>query len=333
MQGFAGAVMLPQVFGLIRDLFAPEEMGKAFGVYGPVMGLAAMLGPIVSGGLISADVLGTGWRMIFLVNLPIGAFTLLAGARYLPSVAPECPRRARLDCAGVALAGAGMFLLVFPLVQGHELGWPLWMVGMLVASVPVLAGFALHLLRLTRAGGVPLIEPGIFKRRAYTAGVVFSLVFIGSLAGIVLIFNVFLQAGLGFTPWHSAITTAPWALGAFVGSAVGGITMATLGRRVLHAGLVIEAVGLAGAVRGPAGGRRARGFAGPAGADDRRRGRHGDGVRAAVRHRDGRRRAARDRVGVGRPAGGRTRSACRSASRRSARSSSASPATVTSTAS
>jgi EmrB/QacA subfamily drug resistance transporter len=242
-QGFAGAVMLPQVFGLIRDLFAPEEMGKAFGVYGPAMGLAAMLGPVVSGGLISADVLGTGWRMIFLVNLPIGAFTLLAGARYLPSVAPES-RGTRLDLPGVALAGVGMLMLVYPLAQGHEAGWPAWMIGLLVASVPVLVGFAAHELRRSRAGRVPLVEPGIFKRRAYTAGVVFDLVFIGSLAGIVLIFNVFLQAGLGFTPWHSALTTAPWALGAFFGSAVGGITMAKLGRKVLHAGLVIEAVGL-----------------------------------------------------------------------------------------
>ncbi len=69
----------------------------------------------------------------------------------------------------------------------------------------------------------------------------FSIVFVGSLGGIVMIFNVFLQNGLGFTPWHSALTTAPWAAGAFVGSAAGGIAMSKLGRRVLHAGLVVEA--------------------------------------------------------------------------------------------
>ena len=72
----------------------------------------------------------------------------------------------------------------------------------------------------------------------------FSVVFVGSLGGIVMIFNVFLQNGLGFTPWHSALTTAPWAAGAFVGSAAGGIAMSKLGRRVLHAGLVVEAAGL-----------------------------------------------------------------------------------------
>src|SRR5689334_8316838 len=84
-QGLLRAIMLPQVFGLIRDMFEAHEMGKAFGVYGPVLGLSAMLGPIVAGGLISANVLGTGWRMIFLVNVPVGLAALALGARTLPA--------------------------------------------------------------------------------------------------------------------------------------------------------------------------------------------------------------------------------------------------------
>ncbi len=148
--------MLPQVFGLIRDLFEAHEMGKAFGVYGPVMGLSAMLGPIASGGLISANILGTGWRMIFLVNVPVGLVALVLGARILPAgspssgaVSPEAvsseaggsaPRRERLDLPGAVLAGVAMFGLVFPLAQGHALGWPGWLFGMFGASVLVLAG-------------------------------------------------------------------------------------------------------------------------------------------------------------------------------------------------
>jgi EmrB/QacA subfamily drug resistance transporter len=245
VQGAAAAVMLPQVFGLMRDLFAAHEMGKAFGVFSPVMGLSAMLGPIVSGGLISLNLFGTGWRMIFLVNVPIG-IAALAGARFLPS-SPESaarPSAPRLDLAGAALAGAGMFLLVFPLAQGHELGWPGWTLGMLGASVPVLAGFGWYQVRRKRAGHAPLIEPGIFTSRGYAPGIAFSLAFISSMGGIVVIFNILLQSGLGFTPWHSAITTAPWAAGAFAGSAVGGITMGKLGRRLLHAGVVVEVAGL-----------------------------------------------------------------------------------------
>jgi MFS family permease len=243
VQGGAGALMLPQVFGLIRDLFDDAEMGKALGVFGGAMGLSAMLGPIVSGGLIDLDLFSTGWRMIFLVNLPIGLAALVLGARLLPSGPTQ---RAQLDVKGVALAGTAMLLLVFPLVQGHDLGWPLWLIGMLAASIPAFGAFARHQLRRERAGETPLVEPSIFRRPAYTAGVLFSLVFVASLGGIVLIFNAFLQAGLGFTPWHSALTTAPWAAGAFVGSGVGSAVMQKVGRRVLQTGLVIEAAGLLG---------------------------------------------------------------------------------------
>jgi len=257
--GLLGAIMLPQVFGLIRDLFQAHEMGKAFGVYGPVMGLSAMLGPIAAGGLISADVLGTGWRMIFGVNVPVGLAALALGARTLPAGAGAGSggARRRLDLPGAVLAGAAMFLLVFPLAQGHSLGWPAWLFGMLAASVVTLAGFGWYQVRRQRAGRDPLVEPSVFRHRPYAAGIVFSIVFTGSLGGIVMIFNVFLQNGLGFSPWHSALTTAPWAAGAFIGSAAGGIAMSRHGRRVLHAGLVVEAAGLLGiytVLRGAGGG-------------------------------------------------------------------------------
>ena len=137
-----------------------------------------------------------------------------------------------------------MFLLVYPLVQGRQQGWPLWIVAMLVASMPVLAVFARQQVRRKRGGDAPLIEPSLFTHRAYTSGVVFSLVFLGALGGVVLVFNVLLQLGLGFSPWHSATITSFWALGGFFGAAAGGIAMAKLGRRVLQAGLVVESVGL-----------------------------------------------------------------------------------------
>jgi hypothetical protein len=223
-------------------------MGSAFGVYGPVIGLSAMLGPIVAGGLIGLDLLGTGWRMIFLVNVPVGAFALLAGWRLLPDVAPVAcgADRGRLDLAGVALAGTGMFMLVFPLVQGRSLGWPAWVFVLLAGSVVVLAVFARDQVRRKRSGATPLVEPSIFGRRAYVSGILFSLVFVGSLGGIIVIFSVLLQVGLGFSPWHSALTTAPWAAGAFAGSAAGGIAMQRFGRRVLQVGLAVETIGLLG---------------------------------------------------------------------------------------
>jgi EmrB/QacA subfamily drug resistance transporter len=246
-QGLAGALMLPQVMGLMRDLFADDEMGRAFGVYGPVMGLSAMLGPIVAGGFIGLDLWGSGWRMIFLINLPIGLLAMFGAWRLVPARLPTA-RGSKLDWGGVALAAAGLFMIVFPLVQGRQLGWPVWVLVMLVASVPVLALFAAHQLRRARSGRSTLVAPSLFTKPAYTSGLLFSLVFVASLGGVVLVFNVLLQVGLHFSAWHSAVTTAPFAAGAFVGSAAGGMTMAKLGRRVLQIGVVVEAAGLLGTV-------------------------------------------------------------------------------------
>src|SRR5690348_10249656 len=178
VQGLLGAVMLPQVFGLIRDMFEAHEMSKAFGVYGPVMGLSAMLGPIASGGLISLDVLGSGWRAIFAVNVPVGLAALVLGFRTLPAGAGAGgTRRGRLDLPGALLAGAGMFGLVFPLAQGHSLGWPAWSFAMMAGAVLALAGFGWYQVRRQRAGRDPLVEPSVFRHRPYLAGVVFSVVF------------------------------------------------------------------------------------------------------------------------------------------------------------
>jgi MFS family permease len=235
--------MLPQVFGLIRDLFPADQMGKAWAIFGPVSGLSAVLGPVVAGLLIDLDVAGTGWRSIFLVNVPVGAFVIAAGARFLPAVAPAGGSR-RLDVTGMSLAGAGAVLLVYPLVQGRELGWPLWVVAMMAASIPVLGAFARHQSRRKRAGAATLVETSVFRNRSYVSGAGFAMVFLGAMGGLTLALTGLMQIGLGYSAIEASLTSAPYALGGFVGSAIGGMTMAKLGRKVLHAGLAIKAVGV-----------------------------------------------------------------------------------------
>ncbi len=237
LQGAFGAVMLPQVFGLIRELFPPQELGKVWGVFGPIAGLSAILGPVLAGLLIHA----AGWRAIFLVNVPVGAFVLIAGARLLPETAAV---KARIDVRGFAVGGIGMALLVYPLVQGRELGWPAWSKLMLLASLPVLALFAYSQVALKRAGGTPLVEPSVFTKRSYVSGVVFAMVFLGLMGGLTLTLTVLLQLGLGYSPIHASLTTAPYAFGGFVGSAAGGILLARLGRTILQAGLVVKGAGV-----------------------------------------------------------------------------------------
>lgn len=245
LQGLCAAVMIPQAFGLVRDLFPPQEIGKAFAAFGPVIGGSTILGPIVAGVLVDADLFGSGWRMIFLINVPLGLFALLAGVRALPAVAPSA-RDTRLDLTGALLAGVGMFLLVYPLVQGRELGWPAWTFGMLAGSVVVLGGFGVHQVRRRRAGGVPLLELSVFARRSYTSGVAFVVVFFGAVVGFSLAVGLFLQLGLGYSPMRASLTMAAWAVGAFLGSGFAVAMMARLGRRILHLGLALMATGVAG---------------------------------------------------------------------------------------
>jgi EmrB/QacA subfamily drug resistance transporter len=247
LQAVFGAMMTPQVFGLIRDLFPPAEMGKAWGVFGPVMGLSAVIGPIVGGTLVDADLFGSGWRAIFAVNVPIGVAAAVIAARYIPA-APAAARTNRLDLTGVALAGIGTLMLVYPLVQGRELGWPLWTKLLLAGSLPVLALFAGHQVRRKRAGAAPLVEPSVFAKRSYVSGIVFAVFFFGALGGVMLSIGILLQVGLGYSPIHAALTMTPWALGGIFGSAFGGAMMHKLGRTILQLGLALMATGLAAQV-------------------------------------------------------------------------------------
>jgi EmrB/QacA subfamily drug resistance transporter len=246
LQGAFAALMLPQAFGLIRDLFPPEEMAKAWGVLGPVMGLGAVFGPVVGGLLLDADVFGTGWRAIFLVNVPIGIAAFAVARRHLPAAAPTATR-ASLDLPGAALAGAATVMLVFPLVEGRELGWPAWTFALLAGSLVTYVGFARRQVRLARAGRGTLVEISLFTKRSYVAGAGFAVMFLAAM-GAMFTVGVMLQIGLGYSPLAASLTMAPWALGAFGGSVISAMTMATAGRRLLHIGIGLMAAGVVGLV-------------------------------------------------------------------------------------
>ena len=242
VQGLSAAMLTPQAFGLIRDLFPPARMNKAFAALGPVIGLSTVAGPIVAGLLLKANLFGTDWRALFLINLPLGAFALIVGARVLPS-RPAGHGQVGLDLLGAALLAAVAFLLVFPLVDGRTLGWPAWIFGVLAAAVPLLVLFVVHQRRRLRAGRTPLVEFSVLRKRSYVSGVVFVLVFFASVVGFSLTTGLFLQIGLGFTPIHASLLLAAMAVGAFIGSGVGAWAATAVGRPILHVGLIIMAVG------------------------------------------------------------------------------------------
>ena len=242
VQGLSAAVLTPQAFGLIRDIFPPAQMGKAFAAFGPVIGLSTVAGPVVAGLLVKADIFGSDWRALFLINLPVGIFALVVGARVLPA---GSVRRAglRLDGLGTVLMGVVSFLVVFPLVDGRAMGWPAWIFGLLAAAVPMLALFVVQQRRRVSAGRTPLLEFSVLRKRSYVSGVVFTLMFFGCVVGFSLTVGLFLQIGLGFTAMKASLYLAAMAVGAFLGSGVGAWAATAIGRPILHVGLTIMAIG------------------------------------------------------------------------------------------
>jgi EmrB/QacA subfamily drug resistance transporter len=246
LQGLVGAVMIPQGFGLIREMFGDEGQQKAFAVFGPVMGLSAVAGPVIGGGLVDLNLLGLGWRSIFLVNVPLGIAAVALGLKHLPRVAPSA-RGERIDLISAAMAAVGCSALVYPIVQGRELGWPVWGFAMIAGAVAVLALFGRRQGRLARDGRSdrsPLVDPSVLKRRAYVSGLVLVVCFIGAMGGMVLVFNVMLQAGLGFSPLGSGVATIGIPVAAIFGSITSSVTLARLGRKTIQIGATVMAGGL-----------------------------------------------------------------------------------------
>jgi EmrB/QacA subfamily drug resistance transporter len=247
LQGLAAAVMLPQGLAIIRSVFPPAQAGAAMGVFGPAMGLAATFGPIVGGALVQADLFGTAWRSIFWVNVPIGIVAVAAAWRVVPRDEEHGQNPPRLDVAGMLLSGLGMLLLIYPLIEGREDGWPAYMFAMMAAAPPVFALFWFQQRARQRAGRTPLIAPTLLGKRAVLGGLVLGLFFFSGMGGLFLILMIHVQIGLGYTSLHAGLTGLPFSLGAAVGAGFGGALLAPrFGRRVLFGGVAVMAVGLGG---------------------------------------------------------------------------------------
>ncbi|WP_330261454.1 MFS transporter [Streptomyces sp. NBC_00539] len=238
VQGAFGALLLPQGFGIIKETFPEAELPKAFGLFGPVMGLCAVAGPVVGGLLAGADLFGSGWRLVFLVNLPLGLLALAGAVRWVPRGKPDAGLR--LDVPSVLLAGAASAAVVFPLVQGPELGWRLWSLLLPAAGPAGCVVFA----RMQRRRPSPLMAPGLLANRGYTCGIVVALVFFASFTGLMLVLSLFLQGPLGLSPQGAGYALAPMALGIALSAGPAGSLAQRHGRVVIQGGIVVTALGL-----------------------------------------------------------------------------------------
>jgi EmrB/QacA subfamily drug resistance transporter len=243
LQGASAAMLAPQVFALVRMSFADGgERTTAFGAMGVAIGLANVAGLILGGVLVQADLFGLGWRMIFLVNLPIGIAAILLTPLVLADV--RSGEHKRLDLAGVALSTLAMLLLMLPLVEGPERGWAGWPVAMLVASPVAFVGFYLHQCWKSRHGLSPLLETELFGDRAFNVGALLILIFWASTTPFSFSYVLLMQTGYGYSPLATAASLAILG-GAFgIVSPIASRLASFRVRRIMMAGVLVDLVGM-----------------------------------------------------------------------------------------
>ncbi|MFF8271668.1 MFS transporter [Streptomyces sp. NPDC016562] len=235
LQGVGVAVMIPQVLATMHVTFEGQSRSKAFGLYGAVMALANVLGPVLGGVLTQADLFGLSWRPIFLVNVPVGLAVLLLGRRFVPESTVRTADR--LDVAGMLLSGLAVVLVLFPLTEGHAQGWALWCFVMLAAGVLVAGVFLGHQRR--RQGRAPLVTLSLFRVRQFSGGMAADLLH-GLLCGLFFMtWTLYLQHGLGMSPLHAALAFVLLSVGELGGATVAAKTAGRFARRLPQAGALV----------------------------------------------------------------------------------------------
>ncbi|GAA3372492.1 MFS transporter [Streptomyces sannanensis] len=244
LQGATASLMVPQVLAIVHATFPAHERGKVFGMFGAIVGLGAVSGPMLGALLTEWNLFGLEWRPIFLINLPVGVAALLLGSRFITE--SRAPKALRLDLVGVVLVALGLLMLLYPLTRDHmEHDWQLWEFATMAAGLLVFAVLAAYEKYKTRKDGSPLIELSLFRVKSFAAGIAVQLTF-GVVCGIFfLVWTLYMQIGLGWSALHAGATGIPFSLAV---SAAAGMSVQKLvprfGRKVLQAGALTMATGV-----------------------------------------------------------------------------------------
>jgi EmrB/QacA subfamily drug resistance transporter len=206
LQGAGAALMIPQVFSLIQRHFEGAARVKALGRYAAVIAAGSLAGQILGGLIVTADFLGTAWRPAFMINVPVGALTLFAAIRVLPSDTHKVVRRH--DISGLVTLAVGVLALVVPLVFGHEEGWPVWCWALLAGALVVFPFFAFQQSR----AAAPLMPARLFRAAGLLPAIVALFAMMASYAGYLFSVALHLQSGLGYSPLHAGLLFVPMAI-------------------------------------------------------------------------------------------------------------------------
>ena len=239
--GFAG-IMMPQVLSSVQVMFAPEERAPVLGIIGSLSALGAVGGLILGGWLVTADLLGMGWRSIFLVNVPIGVALVVAALLFVPRSRSEHPLRP--DLVGVLLGGLGVFLVVFPLTDGRAAGWAWWIWAMLITSPFVIAAFVWQQGRMLKAHKAPLLPLPLFRDRGFASGQLVQVLSSIGNGGYVLILLYYVQSALGFTALAAGLTLLPFALGSMAAAPLAILATKRIGKWAVLLGGLVQAAAL-----------------------------------------------------------------------------------------
>jgi EmrB/QacA subfamily drug resistance transporter len=240
-QGLGAALMAPNVLSILGVAYTGPDRVRAISLYGIVMGLAATCGQLIGGLLIDANLSGLGWRAIFWVNVPIGLLALAAAPRLVPE--SRAGRAGRLDLLGTVLLSAALVLVVLPLADGRQQGWPAWSWACLAAAPVLLTIFIGHLRRTARRDGQPLLDPAIFAVPAFRAGLTVQVLFWCQQAASYLMLALYLEQGRGLGPLGAGAVFAVLAAGYLVTSFRAPALVMRFGRRVVVTGALLGAAG------------------------------------------------------------------------------------------
>jgi EmrB/QacA subfamily drug resistance transporter len=242
IQGAFAAVMVPQLLSSLQALYTPKERAPLYGVVGGVSGLAAVVGPLLGGWLVTADVAGLGWRSIFLINVPVGVVIFVLALVLVPNTRSR--HALRVDVAGALLLSAALVALLYPIVEGRSLGWPGWLWAVEAAGVVLVVLFVVVERRRQRRDGSALLPLALFANRGFSAGLVVQGAFQGAMNAFTIGFIIYLQSVLGFSAFTTGLTMLPFALGAFVGTGAAVPLGVKLGKVVVVAGGLVQIGGI-----------------------------------------------------------------------------------------
>jgi EmrB/QacA subfamily drug resistance transporter len=242
-QGATAALMVPQVLATLHLLFADGSRARAFSIYGIVLGMAGAAGFLLGGVLVTLDVAGLSWRVVFFVNVPFGLVIIAAALRIMPTV----PRRAgtRLDMSGAIVLFAGLVCLIGPLLFGHDVHWAPWIWLVMAAGVAIVAAFPRLERGVASRGGMPLIDLALISDAAFMRGLCATFFFFFANLSFYLIMTLFMQRGLHIAPLQAGAVFLPLAFAFVIASRHSGARARHRGTRVLIEGCVVQVAGLA----------------------------------------------------------------------------------------